>query len=487
MRKPPLQDVIVKSQDSIRRPRMIPERYVTDESQNSRPVHAVGAMRPGLRPISDTETEFESEEEFRPRVNDALRERRGAGGTGTSKKWLLTALGIGFVVVLSSVGLSLLFAGATVTVHPKQDTVVVNANFTAGAGDSSLPFERIVLERTAQQEVTALGEEEVHERASGKITIYNEYSDTPQRLIKNTRFQSNENRIYRIQESVEIPGKATNGTAGSIEVTVFAEEPGETYNIAEPETFSIPGFQGLPQEKLVYAKSNGVIEGGFEGVRKSVNEAERAEALKALETQLRDELLSVAFSESDKPEGYHMFKEAVFFEFNPLPDESTETDKVTLKLSGKLHGVLFPRDAFAKRTAQVTLSSYSDSPIRIDNLEELSVTVHPQENTESVEETETSDSEETETSDENSTLPWQASTYSVAVQGKAHFIWEFDEKALAQDFAGKEKEILNTPSKGGIVEGYPGIDRLEVSVRPFWKSTFPETAEDIVVITKLDD
>jgi hypothetical protein len=482
MRKPPLQDVIVKNQDRIRR-NPVPERFASDsEGQHFRPNHVAPLRR-------EPEVDFETEERYQPRMGSMRRDEQPS--SRTNKKWLFTALGIGAIVVLSSVGLSLLFAGATVTVHPKQDTVVVNATFTAlaeGAEGEGLRIERVVLERTATRAVVAQGEENVEERASGKIVIYNEYSETPQRLIKNTRFQSNDNRIYRIQESVEIPGKSTDGTAGNIEVMVYAEEPGESYNISEPHTFSIPGFEGLPQEELVYAKSVDAISGGFSGIRMSVSEQDRMTTLEELETQLRDELLSAAFESTDKPEGYHLFKEAVFFEFNALPDEVTEGDKVTLSLSGKLHGVLFKEDAFAKHIAQITLSSYTGTPIRIDNLADLSVTVTPDTGAPATSETdEDADTETVARSQNGTVLPWQTTRYKVLVQGKAHFIWEFDESTLAIDFAGKDKEQLSSPGTGGILELYPGIDRFEVSVRPFWKSTFPEEAKDIVIITKLDD
>lgn len=461
MKKPPLQDVIVKSHEHGRR-NVRPTSQYADDISNFRPTD----VSPPRERTSETQR--------RPRMSETERPLRRSGSAHrTNKRWLYTALGIGAVVILSSVALSLLFAGATVTVYPKQDTVVVNTTLTAGKDqqDGSLPIEQIVLERTAKREVVALGEEEVEERASGNITIYNEYSDTPQRLIKNTRFQSSDNLIYRIRESVEIPGKNSNGTPGSIEVKVFAEEPGESYNMG-PDTFTIPGFVGLPQEEKVYAKSTSEITGGFKGIRRSVNEAERTETLKQLETQLRDELLAAAFANSDNPKGYHLFKESLFFEFDTLPDETANTDQVVLSLSGKLHGILFPEDTFAKRVAQVTLSTYRDSPLRIENLDDFTVSISPV-------------SEEDEES--GVTEPWLASTFTVSVQGKAHFIWEFDEKGLAQYFAGKDKEILLGALQNSVLEAYPGIDRLEVSIRPFWKRSFPESAEDILVITELDD
>ncbi len=457
MKKPPLQDVIVKSSRSRDRN---PIRHTDD-----------GGVQMHRQRVKRRKTEFENVKN-RSNSNDVADSGFGdfSERKKSSKKWIFAALGIGFIVILSSVVLSIMFAGASVTVYPKQDTVVVNTTFNAETESTSnaLSIENVVLEKTEKAEVPALGEENVEERAKGKIVIYNKYSETPQRLIKNTRFKSSKNLIYRIRESVEIPGMKANGTPGEKEVTVYAEEPGEKYNMG-PDSFTIPGFKGLPQDGKVYAKSTEEIKGGFVGVRHSVNEKERASTLKKLETQLRDELLSAAFENNDNPEGYILFKDAVFFEFNPLPDESVDKGKVTLSLSGKLHGILFKEDDFVKQVASLTLNSYKNEPIQISNIKDLTVSVTPD-----------------KTKDED-VLPWQATKFEVKVQGKAHFIWEYDKEKLAKDFAGKSKDIINTPFKGGILEGYPGIDRLDVSIRPFWKNTFPEDVKRITITTELDD
>jgi hypothetical protein len=82
---------------------------------------------------------------------------------------------------------------------------------------------------------------------------------------------------------------------------------------------------------------------------------------------------------------------------------------------------------------------------------------------------------------------WQATEYTFTVQGKAHFIWEFDTEQLKSDFVSKDKAILDTPLQKGILESHPGIDRLEVNIRPFWKKSFPASKDNILIITELDD
>jgi len=468
MRKPPLQDVIVKQQ---RGPVPTPQRQGFVRQQQPEHEHSPGRERAqysGSSYDTDRSVPQFSEKQF-PRGRRFI-----DGESSEGRKWFLIALGVGAVVILCSVALSLVFAGATVTVYPKQDTIVVNTSFSAvpdASQGGAITYQRVTVERTATRNVSAQGESMVEERAMGNITIYNEYSQTPQRLIKRTRFESSSGKIYRISNAVEVPGKSTDGTPGSVEVSVTAEEPGESYNISGPETFSIPGFEGAPQEGLVYAKSTESFEGGFSGIKRTVSEADRSAAIKDLEQQLRNELFSAAFSQADQPQNFHLAKEAVFYEFTTLPDESVENDQVTLSLSGKLHGVLFDKNALARLLARNTIATYNGEDIRIENLNDMSIRV-----------------EQGETDELDGTIaPWQASTYQVRAEGKAHFIWEFDEQNLARDLAGKDKGILDAAYEGSLLSSYTGIDRLEATIRPFWKQGFPDDPGDVVIVTKLDE
>jgi hypothetical protein len=471
MKKPPLQDVIVKNREplgqrtssDIRDKEGLPYTPVSEEPYRENREAPPTTRHPN---VEHSEPPFMR----RPRRRSALYHPR-------KRRWLIVALGIGAIVLLSSIALSLLFAGATVTVYPKQDTVVVNAILTAEeekTADEHFAIAKMAITDTATREVVALEEKEVEERASGKVILYNEFSETPQRIIPRTRFESSNGLIFRVAEAVEIPGMKSDGTPGEIEITITAEEPGVAHNIG-PDSFTLPGYTEaglLTHAEKIYARSTEAMTGGFKGVRRTVDEAQRTAVEEELQAELRDRLLSNAFTSQDNPEDHHLFKDAVFFEFNTLPDEIAGTDKVIIGVEGKLHGLLFPTDAFAERLADRTLSTYSGTPIRIENAHELSVSATPVVD------------EEAKTTTSN---PWEAQTYKVTVEGKAHFIWEYDKEKLAIDFAGKEKDILTTPFDSSFLEEHSGIDRVEVSIRPFWKGSFPESADDIHVITELDD
>ena len=105
---------------------------------------------------------------------------------------------------------------------------------TNEAEEGVIGYEVVKLSKSKNVSVPTTGEEAVEVKASGKIMVYNNFSSEPQRLIIRTRFETKEGLIYRIPESIVVPGKTVkNGveTPGSKEIGVFADEPGDKYNI----------------------------------------------------------------------------------------------------------------------------------------------------------------------------------------------------------------------------------------------------------------
>ena len=79
-------------------------------------------------------------------------------------------------------------------------------------------------------------------KASGSITVYNNYSTASVKLIKNTRFQTPAGLIFRVPADVVIPGKQ-GSTPGQVTVTVFADQVGQQYNIGPTPRLTVPGLQ----------------------------------------------------------------------------------------------------------------------------------------------------------------------------------------------------------------------------------------------------
>ncbi|MEX0917475.1 MAG: hypothetical protein WDZ90_03070 [Candidatus Paceibacterota bacterium] len=394
-------------------------------------------------------------------VREVERERKKRGG-GIFQNWKIWG-GILLGVALFGFLLSFFFGDARISVHPKQATTFVNGTFSAqkNGGDRKLSYQTISLERTETKEVRATGEEDVEERASGKIVVFNSFSSDSQRLIRNTRFQTPEGLVYRIRDSISVPGFTREDgeiAPGSLEVTVYADEPGEEYNIGLAD-FKLPGFKdaGLKEQyEDFYARSKTSMTGGFIGVRKSVEEGELARARAELQETLRNDLRNAA--QSEKPESFYLFEESIYYTFEASQRES-EGDNAFVEEKGTLHGILFEKEALARFIAQETLASYDGGRVEILNPSELSVRIE-------IGETE---------------RPWTLNELPVSLEGEIRLVWNYDEAQLKEDLAGKDKAALPT-----ILSGYQSIERAEVVVRPFWAQAFPENPEEISVSRILD-
>lgn len=446
MKKPALQDVVVKS------PRNSPSRS-----------HSTQATVASVPPRGEQRSEPQhTPPPHRPHV--PTRRARNGG-----VQWLVIAVLLGLVVIALAFFASLFFSGATVTVHPRTESTSVSAEFvlTTEPLPGQLGFERVSFEKTAAREVDALSEEEVEERASGQLTIQNTYSSDAQRLIKRTRFKAPNGNIYRIQESVDVPGftVASDGsrTPGEVTVVVYADEAGESYNIEEPSTFVIAAWDDTERGRAFKVNSNGPIEGGFSGLRRTVDEETRAAVVEELKSELRDTLRAEAFASGAVPEDHILFNDALHFEYVPQADENTADGSVRVRQKAILHGILFNKEELAEFLAAKTLASYDNNPVELRDYSTIDASV-----TELTEE-------------EEDVLPWTSDSLRAQITGTAEFIWLFDAEQLEIDLLGRDKSAMPT-----ILSGYPGIERAEAVLRPFWKSTFPEDRDDITILSTLD-
>ncbi|MEX0652322.1 MAG: hypothetical protein WD509_03280 [Candidatus Paceibacterota bacterium] len=386
--------------------------------------------------------------------------RRPRPGRSTSSRFGFWA--VAFVVLLGLIfSFSFIFSGAKLVITPKQRTVLVDSTFKAykSPGLNELKYEIITIEKEGSQEVSASGEEFVTEKASGVIVIYNDYNSSNQRLIKNTRFESPEGLVYRINESVTVPGQKKEGgvtVPGSIEVTVYADEEGEKHNIGLTD-FTIPGFKGDPRYADFYARSKTSMTGGYSGQKKVVSQSDEESAQKAIQERLTAQLLKDVFSQ--KPEGFEIYEDGVFVTFTALPNEEIG-DKVAVKEKAVLYGVLFKQDLFAQFVARNTVAGFEDEAVEIQEPDALSFSVL----------------------EKATAKPWADDSFSFKLSGSAHIVWSFNGDLLKEDLAGKAKGALQT-----VLTGYPSIAEAQIVLRPFWRQTFPDDTRDIKITTIIEE
>lgn len=371
-----------------------------------------------------------------------------------NKKSLVIGGGV-FFVLIGLFSILNFFHSVTVTVTQKSFNASIAGSIEAGRVPEAnqVAFESLMLKKEGSLVVRSTGEQDVQKKAMGTIVIFNNHSSAPQRLIKNTRFETPEGLIFRIDSSVTVPGK--KGTVpGSVEVSVSADEAGEKYNVGLTD-FTIPGFKGDPRFTTFYGRSKTVMSGGFAGVMKVVSEGDRKNAEDEIKAKLSTDILKEA--QSKVPEGFVMYPKAYRIDWNILPQENLEADQVRLTIEGVLTAAVFEKKDLGTFLAQSFLKDYDGEPVEVKNITDLSVSpTNPD------------------------FKPATDSVIDFSVAGVAQFVWVIDESGLKQALLGQDKDTF-----AEILKGFATIDKADAKTTPFWKGTFPKKLESITVKTAL--
>jgi hypothetical protein len=357
---------------------------------------------------------------------------------------------IGTIIFLSFVLYTFVFSSAKVIVTPTRTTIPVDQTIVVPSIDVQIGNDIVVIiaSSTDSVDIPRRGETKVESKASGVITIFNNSSAAPQRLITNTRFESKTGKIYRIAESVTVPGMK-GSTPGSIDVTVFADSVGADYNVTSAD-FTIPGFKGTALFNKFSAKTKGPISGGASGTQSTVAdedlEAAHASILAELNKKIALEI------ESKKPSD----------EFIYLPDAtiySTTNNKKELVSDPKLKytetitakAIFIKKEYLAKKILENT-SHTEDEKLRLESTEQLVFGVPTKEA--------------------------QAGKDDIVftVTGSPSFIADIDTFAISTRLLGIPKSQFVERMKE-----FSGIEKAEPKFNPIWISRFPNDTNRVKI------
>jgi len=365
--------------------------------------------------------------------------------------------GIAIIAVLFLVfSFTGLFAGATIKITPRQEKSIIDGVFSLSQEEKTgnLPFEVMILVGDKSMDIEATEERQVDRKASGEIVVYNAHDSASQRLIKNTRFETPDGKIYRIKDSIVVPGTSVeNGEIipGSVSVTIYADGPGEQYNGGFSD-FTIPGFKGSPRYENFYARSKTEITNGFSGVVKFPSESAVLGAREILGSELRESLMEQVGAQ--KPEGFVLYEDGIFITYDDEEDVSPASgNMVTVTERATLHSIIFKEDVLAKFIANQALASFDDEEVNILDIEMLDFKILDKENSSPLK-----------------------GDLSAEIAGDVHVVWKIDDLALSQALVGAPKKDFQK-----VLADFPYIQRAEATLRPFWKRALPEEAKKIKI------
>ena len=401
----------------------------------------------------------EGESENRPLRNGDFDTRTRTRRRGKSYRGWLIVLGI-IILVFIFISLTPVLSKANVTVTPRYQAVEVSGQFTASPENSSeeadMTYQTTSLELIGDKSAPATGEEEVSRKAAGTIKVFNEFSEEPERLIANTRFETSEGLIYRVQNPITIPGYTRSGekiVPGTLEVTVYADEAGQRYNIQSAK-FTIPGLAGDARFEKMYAEAVSPISGGFQGVTKVAKEEDVTLAREAIRKELGDQILDKA--QQEVPEDFVLLPNTLSVRFESLPEESGEASDVLVREKAVATVALFKKSQLASFIAEETIGTYDGEDVRIDNLDSLKISVD-------------------ETA-KDAIASAEGTTFNFSISGDPLIVWVVDYDALTEDLHGVSRDEASN-----ILSEYSSIKEAEINISPFWRRSIPDQEDKVNV------
>jgi hypothetical protein len=427
-------------------------RLDIDEDAPSEPrIRREAPREPARPPVRERAPEPERIERVAP--------PRVSSGRRSFFSWKVITI---FIVAILAIGGTVYFmsrtAGARVVVTPRTQPITVDAQFTAyknsaTTSDAVLTYQTVTLSKEGKTEVPATGQEDVSVKASGVIIIYNNFSATPQKLIANTRFQTAAGLIFRISNPVTVPGKS-GSTPGSVEALVTADKAGADYNVGLTD-FSIPGFQDdAAKYKGFYARSKATIAGGFVGTRAKVDPSQVGVTVSKIKDELKTALVTQA--KGDIPPGFVLPENAYVIEYEDLPQTKTESGGAQIGQRATLHGLIFKKNQLAAQLSKKANGTTDTSQTEIGGTNNLVFTAKAA---------------------GTSTALWNLNNVNFGLKGTTTLISEIDTVSLQNQLATKPRKNLNA-----ILAGYPAVAKAEVTMWPFWRSTFPASTTQITIV-----
>jgi hypothetical protein len=371
--------------------------------------------------------------------------------SGARGLWVFVFMGL---IALGGV-ISYKYASATIVYTPKVIEIPLDSMITLSSKDSRLPFETTSVDSSIKEQVALSESVNKQEKASGKIVLYNTYSTTNQPLVTGTRFTTKEGLIYKLQNSVAVPGYTNiNGkkVPGTVEATIVAADYGEKYN-TESAVLSIIAFSGTQKYDLIYAKTSGPISGGLNGVYYTYTskdeESTTQEKTIVLTNRLKELIRKQVPSDYVYIEGLYVLsidEHKVFY---------SKTPEASVGIDGNLTQVVFPYESFQK----YIYAKYPElnSSVELDLSGITGKILSVQED------------------DENP-------TFTISLDGQIRQSKVINVEQTKETFAGQKKSLF--PEK--INEFSDSISSAELHIKPFWVHRIPKAINRITIVNSND-
>lgn len=369
-----------------------------------------------------------------------------------SKKYL--ALGLFLSLLLISIIFFLAtfaFDGATITIKPLKKETPISETYIVGEMERSELLQSKQIAVNEEITIPKKTVKKIFRKAEGEVTIYNNFSGQTQKFVKGTRLSTTDNKIFKIDESVTVPGKVGE-TPGSIKVKVVADQDGQEYNIG-PTKFTVPGLKASPKYKDFYAESEKTFKGGASGNIAEVSDVDLQKGINDMKQKLIEGVQEKI--DDDVPEGFVFNKDTLVLRTGKFEKIREDENTATYAQTATGTTMFFKREEIVKRILEKQNSNDSAKPI-----------------------VKVLDSSKFEISVSNQAEAVVASTSQVTltITGLAPAVFYPNKQQILEYYAGRPVSEFND-----IAKKFQFIESAKRVIYPFWNTRFPSNIAKITV------
>ena len=418
--------------------------------QKSRPVPLMVNAEPSKRMTEERMTEV-----IKPAFKKPRRKlKMNIGLFFTKRNLVVTAILIGVGTATYAVAVMLPKAEISITTKKEawtyQNGVRVDKSIgTADPDTAKIPGQVFTQKSNATVQFPASGTKKIERKSTGRVLIYNALSSKPQTLVANTRLETPDKKIFRLQASVIVPGANIEDgkiVPSSIVAQIIADKAGAEYNIGPLPKLTIPGFLGTPKYQTFYGELKEPTIGGFVGEIKIATDADiknaKTEATGAIEKAVRTLLASqlpANFKVLDGASSFSVIKQTV-------NGEADATGKFSVFTEGQASLLAFTeKDLLAMLAGRIKKEKGDQYLVRNLRLSYESV----------------------------KTDELSSGRLTVTIDYSAELSRIIDQKALLGKIKGQNGDRENFKKIIETVSGAEGAEVL-VSLWPFWVRTIPD-------------
>lgn len=402
----------------------------------------------------------ESEKEATPLSSARHSHRRSLKRTLSLIVFILLIGGVAGVFTLQ-----FFFAKVQVNIWPRMREVTAQERMTARIGVVGVDKEQKIIsalsireEKSLTRLFPATGKSTQEMKAQGTVRVFNGFSAFPQKLVAQTRFLSEDGKLFRSPRAVVVPAGRMDGNKivpEFLDIEVVAAESGEEYNIG-PSNFSLPGLFGNPAYTSITGKSFEPMTGGSKTEISVVIESDLNAARDALVAELQQEVRKSL--EVKVPEDMVLLAEAVDLQvvqaFSPI---KAGAPLDSFNFSVKVQGIatVFSRADIAS-VAKMLFAGLVQEGEKIAD-ETLAIGY------------------------ENVEMNMSAQSLSFDMKASSSFYDEIDPIELKARLVGvsKEEAALSLSQNSSL-------QKADILLFPFWLGYFPQDPNNVEIVVVID-